>query len=277
MSDALETTGERMIEESYRQTLAGQAIYLMHVASYDFSVPLCRGRRVLDLGCGSGYGAARVAEVAASVHAVDVSPEAVAYASSNYARPNARFSVIRPDTELPFEDGQFDVVLSFQVLEHVQDHDAYLAEAARVLVEGGTLVLITPDRRHRLLPGQRPWNRWHLREYGDRELNELVSRSFEVDRLLYMEADGPIGSIELGRYRLLKWATLPFTLPGVPERLRQWGLGLFHRAQGIRRKRPGAPADASLGAESVHFVEHSPRSLNLLVVAHPRRRAAGQA
>lgn len=277
MSEILETTGERMIEESYRQTLAGQAIYLMHVASYDFVLPFCRNRRVLDLGCGSGYGAARVAEVATSVHAVDVSPEAVAYASKNYARPNTNFSVIHPDADLPFADGQFDVVLSFQVLEHVRDHGAYLVQAARVLAEGGTLVLITPDRRHRLLPGQRPWNRWHLREYGARELRGLVSRSFDVERLLYMEADGAIGRIELGRYRLLKWATLPFTLPGLPERLRQWGLGLFHRLQGPLRKGQGAPADASLGAEAVRFVEHSPRSLNLLVVAHPRRRPSGQA
>lgn len=269
MNASLEATGERMIEESYRKTLGGQAIFLMHLASYEFVIDMCRGKRVLDLGCGSGYGAAQVSEVASSVHAVDVSAEAVAYAETHYPRDNVRYSVIVAGEKLPFPDSQFDVVLSFQVLEHVDDDAAYLAEACRVLRADGELVLITPDRRHRLWPGQRPWNRWHVREYGARQLADLMSRSFSVQRLLHMEADTVVSGIELRRYRVMKWATLPFTFPGSPEWLRQWGLGLLHR---FRPKRPvddEPAADPSIGTGSVRFVDSARRSLNLLVVARP--------
>jgi SAM-dependent methyltransferase len=269
MTATLETTGERMVEEGYRSTLAGQAIFLMHVASYEFVVDFCRGKRVLDLGCGSGYGAAIISEVAASVHAVDVSADAIRFATQTYGRENITYSEIVSDAPLAFRDKEFDVVLSFQVLEHVHDDAAYLAEAARVLAPAGVMVLITPDRRHRLLPGQRPWNRWHLREYGQDNLSTLVRRSFTIEQFLFMEADPEVGSIELRRYRLLKWATLPFTFPGCPEWLRQRGLAILHRFKGSDGAKNGPAADPSLGTSSIRFVPFAPRSLNLLVVARP--------
>lgn len=268
----MDVTGERMIEDGYQDTAAAQAIWLMHEASYAFAVPYCAGRRVLDLGCGSGYGAARIAAVASSVEAVDVSEEAVAYAQRRYPRDNVRYSTIVPDAPLPFADGQFDVVLSFQVIEHVQDDVGYLREAARVLAPRGTLVLITPDRRHRLLPGQRPWNRWHLREYSGDVLARLVEREFAVERALRMDAAPAIAGLELRRYRLLKWVTLPFTLPGMPEAWRRWGLDLLHH---FKREGTGAPADPTLGVHDVKFVDSTARSLNLLFVG--RKAASGDA
>ena len=80
MNHTMNITGERLVEEPYRSSLGGYVIYLMHAASYRFAEKYCQGMRVLDLGCGSGYGAGAIAEHAKEVHAVDVSAEAIEFA-----------------------------------------------------------------------------------------------------------------------------------------------------------------------------------------------------
>ncbi len=269
MSAQLKKTGERMITDAYQDTEAAYAIYLLHTASYEFAASYCEGKQVLDLGCGSGYGAAEIAAIAAGVHAVDISSEAIAFACANYPASNLEFSTIIPDTALPFEDGSFDVVLSFQVIEHVNDHDQYLAEAARVLTAGGVLVLITPDRKNRLFPGQKPWNRWHLREYSNRQLSELTAKYFKLESSLEMGARKDVAEFELKRYRTAKWLTLPVTLPFLPEALRQFGLNLIQRVrpQPTNSSPNREKTDYGYGTEVVTFSVADKNSLNLVIVA----------
>lgn len=271
MKKGLELTGERMIEDAYHQTLGGYVIYLLHAASYQFAEKFCADRRVLDLGCGSGYGASWIAKVASSVHAVDISEEAVRYAAEHYARTNLEFSRIDPDRSLPFQDKSFDVVLSFQVIEHVVDHHAYLAEAARVLKADGVLVLITPDRKHRLLPMQRPWNRWHLREYGMAELCSIVEARLEIKQALEMGARADVAMVELDRYRKLKWIMLPFTLPVFPEVFRRAALDFIHRLKGGAKAIAMEAKAYPFGVEVIDISEKVDGSLNLVIVAGPKR------
>jgi SAM-dependent methyltransferase len=270
MKTTLEPTDERLIEAAYVTDRASYAIYVMHAASYAFAERRVAGLRVLDLGCGSGYGAARLGAVAASVTAVDVSADAVAFARSAYQRPNLAFETIAADQRLPFADHSFDAIVSFQVIEHVGDDDAYLAEARRVLVPGGQLILATPDRKHRLFPGQRPWNRWHLREYSAGQLTRLVARHFEVVEALRMGARWDIAGIEISRYRWTRLLTLPFTFPGSPESWRRWGLDALHA---LRRRRADVAAgdartvpDFGFGEKDIEFAPEVSHSLNLVVV-----------
>ncbi len=271
MRTELEPTGERMIEGAYFDSREAYAIYVMHAASYAFAERFCAQRRVLDLGCGSGYGVGRVASVATRVTGVDVSGEAIAFARAAYLRENVSFEVIDPDAPLPFSDASFDVILSFQVIEHVVDELHYLREARRVLVDGGVLVVITPDRTHRLLPRQRPWNRWHLREYSPESLSSLVARVFEVREVLRMGAPEAVAGIELRRYRWTKWLTLPFTWPGIPEVLRRRGLDLLHalrptpKAVAAEVRRP--PEGFGFDESAMVIAADAPNSLNLVVVA----------
>lgn len=275
MNIGLEPTGERLIEDAYADSVGAYVIYLMHAASYSHVESLCRGQRVLDLGCGSGYGAHRIAGVASSVVGGDVATDAIAFARRRYQADNLTFQTIPQAGPLPFDDACFDVVLSFQVIEHVEDVDRYLGEAHRVLRPGGTLVVITPDRRHRLLPRQKPWNRWHLKEYSRQELEHVVARRFEVQKSLRMGAPDSVAQHEIRRYRLLKWATLPVTLPFVPESLRRLGLNAMHS---LRPKRAAVAADSQsarevdygFGQEAFEISEDPPNSLNLVLTARKK-------
>jgi len=278
MTINLEPTGERMIEAAYFKSREAYTIYVMHAASYAFAERYCHGKRVLDLGCGSGYGVNRLSSVAESIVGVDVSEEAVAFAREAYPRGNSRFEIIEPNGSLPFERESFDVVLSFQVIEHVEDELHYLREAHRVLKSGGTLVVITPDRTHRLLPGQRPWNRWHLREYSLKELTSLIGQIFDVSETLRMGASNAIASTELRRYRWTKWTTLPFTLPGTPEVVRQFGLNFLHSFRGkhapVQSSESKPESSFGFDESAVQICSNPPNPLNLVIVAKCKDKGA---
>ena len=147
----LEPTGERVIEEHYRGSAEDYLIYLFHIVTYDFAMPIVHGARVLDFGCGSGYGTARIASGCDAVIGVDISQDAIAFAGSRYHSENLSYRVVEPveKAPLPFNDNSFDCVLSFQVIEHVIDPDAYLWEVLRVLRPGGKFIIATPDRSTR--------------------------------------------------------------------------------------------------------------------------------
>ena len=148
----MEFTGERLVPD--RDDLSD--LYYEHVSRYLLAAPFASGKRVLDLGCGCGYGAAILADRgAADVVGVDASPEAIGYSRERYARPNARFEVMDARA-LEFPDGAFDLVVSFEVLEHLGDHERFLDEAARVLAAGGGFLVSTPNVEWTDLSGVRP-------------------------------------------------------------------------------------------------------------------------
>jgi 2-polyprenyl-3-methyl-5-hydroxy-6-metoxy-1,4-benzoquinol methylase len=101
-----EFTGERLIPGEVDIDLLNE-----HMARYHFAVRLARGKRVLDAGCGAGYGSAELAGVAESVTGIDVAPEAVEHARAHYAMPNLTFEQASC-TQLPYGDGAFDLVVA---------------------------------------------------------------------------------------------------------------------------------------------------------------------
>jgi SAM-dependent methyltransferase len=261
-------TGERVVVEQYRSTPEEYLIYLFHTASYRFAEPYTKGREVLDYGCGSGYGSAAIAAEATRVVGVDVSEEAVEHARANFSAPRLEFAPIEADRPLPFPDGSFDTVLSFQVIEHVRDPAAYLSEIRRVLRPGGHLVLTTPERRTRLLPTQRPWNRWHLTEYSERTMGRTLAPHFSDVELLGMTGKQEVLELELRRTRRAKWLMLPATLPLIPDR---WRIRLLEVVQRLREARGGGatdePRDYDFDESALSIGPDAWPSVNIVAVA----------
>jgi SAM-dependent methyltransferase len=167
-----EFTGERLIPGEVDIDLMNE-----HMARYHFAVRLARGKRVLDAGCGAGYGSAELAERAERVTAIDIAPEAVAYARAHYALPNLAYEQASC-TELPYGDGVFDLVVAFEVIEHLENWREFLKEVRRVLAPAGQLIVSTPNRLYYTESrGAEGANPFHVHEFDfaefDRELREF--------------------------------------------------------------------------------------------------------
>jgi SAM-dependent methyltransferase len=175
MSEPLEFTGERFTPECVRE------IWYEHLHRYVFARELVKGRRVLDAACGEGYGSALLAPVAETVTGVDLSGSAVEHARDRYEYQNLSFR--QADClALPFEDNSFDCVVSFETLEHLEDHDGLLSEFRRVLDPAGFLLLSSPDKA---VYTDRLQNRneFHVRELYRDELEKLLAAYFPAVRL----------------------------------------------------------------------------------------------
>lgn len=158
-----------------------------HVERYRWASSFARGRSVLDAACGTGYGSRLLLEAGASrVASIDVSPQAVLESRRGEVLDGLRF--VRGDaTRLPLRSGAVEVYVCFETLEHVEDDEALLREARRVLARGGTFLCSTPNRdllSPGLTLGDRPRNPYHVREYSISEFDEQLRRWFrEVDLL----------------------------------------------------------------------------------------------
>ncbi|MDR2710292.1 MAG: methyltransferase domain-containing protein [Burkholderiales bacterium] len=172
-SSTLDFTGERFVPG-----IPGEIVY-EHWHRYAFAQTLARGRRVLDVACGEGYGSALLAASAASVVGIDVSDEAVRHASANYgAHSNLRF-LQASAASLPLEDRSVDVIVSFETIEHLpQALQASMIEGfARVLAPDGMLILSSPNRPEYSPPGAPP-NPFHVCELDRKELEVLLRPFF---------------------------------------------------------------------------------------------------
>jgi SAM-dependent methyltransferase len=168
-----EFTGERVIPGQVDADLLNE-----HLARYAFAARLSRRKQVLDAGCGAGYGSAELARSAASVLGIDSSAEAIAFARAQYPAPNLRFEEA-DCTALPAADGSIDLVVSFEVIEHLQDWRGFLREARRVLSPAGQFIVSTPNKRYysesRGCSGPNPF---HVHEFEFEEFRAELGEVF---------------------------------------------------------------------------------------------------
>jgi len=155
--------------------------FARHLSAYRFALPFVKGKDVLEIGFGDGYGANFLAGSARNVKAVDVLDRNVELASSKYKRHNLEFRKSF-GAYLDFSSGMFDAVVSFQVIEHIPENEihAYIASIKRVLKKGGIAFISTLNLDKNKKP-DRPYakNPFHVKEFTYKEFDSTVKAVFE--------------------------------------------------------------------------------------------------
>jgi SAM-dependent methyltransferase len=151
-----------------------------HITRYAWSASsLAAGDRALDIGCGVGYGARYLADHgAAQVVAVDYSEEAIALASKEFNLPAITY--LQDDAQvLSHVEGSFNLIVAFEIFEHVPQPEKMLARCRELLAPGGWFFCSTPNARFRpQLPDGKPRNPFHVREYSATEFRETLAKYF---------------------------------------------------------------------------------------------------
>ncbi|MEO8393332.1 MAG: methyltransferase domain-containing protein [Chloroflexota bacterium] len=133
------------------------------------------GAKVLDVGFGLGYGMNILAIKAAEITGVDIDPKVLEYCQETVIGRNPRVKelMLYDGLHLKFPDNSFDVLTCVDVLEHVQEYDAFLDELLRVARKG--VLISTPFRRPENTNSDgTPKNYWHLREWVYEELDPIL-------------------------------------------------------------------------------------------------------
>ncbi|MGI5846184.1 MAG: class I SAM-dependent methyltransferase [Alphaproteobacteria bacterium] len=190
---------ERLHPDFYKQNICDYLLYQKHLFAYEYVKQFLFPRaNVLEVGCGDGYGTCYINRSDINLEAIDVSKDAIKIAKSKYK--NIKFKSFN-GKDFNYPDNTFDVILSFQVIEHVESVEQYLKELRRILKPKGLLILTTPDRRYRLTKNQKPWNPFHLREYDLKLYKQDLKKIFPKTEIFSVLSSEEILDIEFNRVK----------------------------------------------------------------------------
>lgn len=197
-----------------------------HEAAYTFARDFVTGGEsyVVDIACGVGYGSRILSDAGAYYVGLDRASDALRKAERLRDGPGT-FMAADAIGGVPVESSCTDLVLAFQIIEHIPTGvtDQFLDELSRICKSDGHVIFTTPNRRHRLLPFQPPWNPYHEREFDRKGLAELLNGRFSEVSLLGLRAVDEVEKVELARVRQdpLEVYTRPLRSV-VPRRIRRW-------------------------------------------------------
>jgi len=180
--------GER--DDILRPQITGRRGQYEHLQRYRFAEKnIGSNKKVLDIGCGTGYGTKILSNRGNQVYGIDNSQKAIGYAKKEYSGP--QYACCSAE-KLSFEDNYFDAVTAFEVIEHVQNPEKALNEIYRVLKKEGNLFISTPNPKHlgkmikHLLfktpyPEKVGLDIYHIKEfYYDEFLDLLKKKKFKI-------------------------------------------------------------------------------------------------
>lgn len=206
------TSGERISPND-----ASKFLLKSHMVRYKYVQPYIQGKDVVEIGCGTCYGLGTILSGYNKIIGMDISLDALKYGNKTYK--NRCLKLIQADCEaLPFSNSSFDVVVSFEVIEHLADPKAYLAEISRILRRNGYFILSTPNKRYS------EFNPYHLKEYYLPELKIVLEAVF--DEVTILGQSCKIKSREIYKtrsYRTLARGKAMFRIGSIlPLGLKKW-------------------------------------------------------
>ena len=204
-SEELAFTWERLIPKQIADDPASERILEFHLRRYETAARYVRGKRVLDIACGAGYGSQMLSLAGATtVVGVDVCPHTVEYAKKHYQIPGVQF--ICADAEQFEWSEQFDVIVSFETIEHLHHPAKFLDCIRSHLVDKGNFFLSVP------LGETRHLDRYHLHAFSQEEIFDLLENAgFSLTQYC-------CDDYSMSRSDLLTWRRLyPAARPSVRE------------------------------------------------------------
>jgi ubiquinone/menaquinone biosynthesis C-methylase UbiE len=170
MSD-LNWTGERLVTQ-----ITDKYGAIEHLHRYALAMQIVKDKTVLDIASGEGYGSNLLSYRAKSVVGVDISSEAVDHANAKYKKPNLDF-VTGSTSKIPLADASVEVVISFETIEHHDEHQLMMREIKRVLTPGGLLLISSPEKNNYKF--READNPYHIKELTLDEFEALLKEKFK--------------------------------------------------------------------------------------------------
>jgi SAM-dependent methyltransferase len=258
-------TGERLHEGSKLFSID----LVRHRAAYACAIEQARsgpGQRILDLGCGTGYGTVMLADANLDVFAIDrISPdEGARHDNVRYVRADA--------AAIPMIADAFDVVVSFQVIEHLEEPTAYLKAIAYMTRPGGVALISTPN----ILQSDKE-NPFHVHEYEADELTRLLKDYFdEVEMMGVSASPEPMAYFDERLRRIRSIMRIdPLGLRHItPRRLIDWLFGKLSVI--VRRGIQEGDGLPEVTLADFPIVPANDRCLDLLAVCRSPKKGSGQ-
>lgn len=198
----------------------------VNVSRYVWVADRVRSRRVLDYGCGHGYGARFLSDgIAKFVLGVDVETKAIKFAVQHYRGENLEFRTV-DEWRMEVPASTFDAVVSFEVLEHLEDPGPFLSTISRVLRPGGDLFLSTPNKlwTEQFYTRGKPSNVFHLKEYYPVELKRTLEKYFDPVTCFVRYTTGDYDQRRLEWSKYMATCPIPMSLQRKSPRLIQAGI-----------------------------------------------------
>jgi 2-polyprenyl-3-methyl-5-hydroxy-6-metoxy-1,4-benzoquinol methylase len=172
----LNDTGERIIPTKEGEV---SVVFSRHQFAYRFALKFASGKDILDVGCGTGYGCSILAERANYVLGLDKDKNAIEYCNAHYSAPNINFR--QTDASMLEREREFDVAVSFQVIEHMRNVDDFIDRIKNLVKQNGIIIITTPNVK--ISQNAETDNPFHLSDMNYEQFERLIDRKFKTYKI----------------------------------------------------------------------------------------------